>query len=70
MKRTVLVVIGVILTVAGLAAFGLAVAYFIQHDDPYTVSRLEIGQILPWYTAPGVLSAALGIILLTFRNHY
>lgn len=62
MKRIVLIVIGILLTAAGLTAFGFAIAYYIRHHDPMGVSGMNIGLYLPRYTAPGVLTAALGII--------
>jgi len=70
MKRTILIVLGALLTVAGLVLFSFAIAYFIRNWPGEMVSQPELGQYLPWYTLPGVLSAAVGIILLTFRRHY
>ena len=71
MKKILLTALGVLLVIGGLAALGFAVATFLRVlPEGISISTSEIGQYLPWYTAPGILAAALGIILLTFRRHY
>ncbi len=71
MRRVILTVLGVLLTLGGLLTLGLAVSAFL-HAVPVgaSVSAGEIGLYLPWYAAPGVLAAASGLILLTFRRYW
>ena len=71
MNRTVITVLGAVLAIAGLAALGLSFAYFVKAVPVgASVSQGEIGLYLPWYAAPGVLAAALGVILLTVRKFF
>ena len=71
MRRVILTVLGALLTVGGLLTLGLA-AFAFLHAVPVgaSVSAGEIGLFLPWYAAPGLLAAALGLILLTVRKYF
>ena len=71
MRRVILTILGVLLTLGGILALGFAAAAFL-HAVPAgaAVSQGEIGLYLPWYTVPGILAAALGLILLTFQRHW
>ena len=69
MKRIVLTVIGVPLTLGGLVAFSFSIAYFIKNADGVMVSTAALGQYLPWYFGPGIIAIALGLTLLIFRWH-
>ena len=71
MRRVILTVLGVLLTLGGLLILGLAATAFL-HTVPVgaSVSAGEIGLYLPWYAAPGLLAAALGLILLTVRKYF
>ena len=69
MKRIVLTVIGVPLTLGGLVAVGFSIAFFIKNTDGVMISTAALGQYLPWYFGPGIIAIALGLTLLTFRWH-
>lgn len=71
MKRTILTVLGAILAIGGVAAVGLSFVHFVNAVPAgASISQEEIGLYLPWYAAPGVLTAALGFILLTVRKFF
>jgi len=71
MKRVVMSVIAAILAIGGVAAVGISVVHFVNAVPVgASVSAGEIGLYLPWYAAPGVLAAALGLILLAARKFF
>ena len=70
MKRIVLTVLGTLLTLLGLVAIGLSIAYFIKCTDGVMVSTPALGRYLPWYFGSGIIAIALGQTLLVFRRHY
>lgn len=69
MKQIFLTVLGAFCVIGGLTALGFSFVHYVNAVPMgASVSQGEIGLYLPWYAAPGVLSAALGLILLTFRR--
>ena len=70
MKRIILTVLGSLLALVGLVAIGFSIAFFIKCTDGVMVSTPALGQYLPWYFGPGIISIGLGLTLLTFRRHY
>lgn len=71
MKRTVITVLGAVLVIGGLTALVFSFVHFV-HAVPVgaSIAPGRIGLYLPWYAAPGVLAAALGVILLTVRKFF
>ena len=71
MKRIILTVLGILLTLGGLLALGFAVVSFLRTvPESASFSSYEIGLYLPGYAVPGVIAAVLGLILLTVRRFW
>ncbi len=71
MKRIILTVVSVLLVLAGLVAFVLAVTAFANAvPEGVAVSMYDAGKWFPSYGIVGIIAACAGIIFLTFRRHY